>query len=751
MAVGNLTFSTGGWVLAGNTITLAPSPPAPLPEGEGSNWPSQTSSSAEGAASVVVVADGVTTIACPISGSLVKDGAGGLTLGGGLEACSALTVDNGVLDLGGATLALSSVTLTGGSLVNGTLDVATALDLYSGTVSADLGGTAELEKFGAGTVLLTGNNTYGGGTNVLAGTLTAAYAQSLPAGTMYSSSATGQGTVVVQPTLYWSGSGSWTAGPWQLADGTPTPWIDGSSVVIAAGSVLAIDGLVNVGAITIAGDATIAGGTLALPSGGTTINVLSGTTLISSAIAGGGLTEAGTGTLVLDGAVASAPVVDGGRAIGPGAVFANDGESLANIDPAMFSLVQSLFVDQAIDRTDMIQILQGAAVNGGVTASALEALQVLTLPQNEARLNLPDYVAVLAGDVVNGNPANAFYQGQPLGNLADQGSAGGDVCAGAAQLRATALTDLIGKWFYGTDLPAIDSTANGWGASYSVVAGSPFGSAQAPSSADIAQGGLGDCYLISALGAIADSSPSAIASMIIDNGVENGMHTWTVRFYYGGPAGYVADYVTVSALLPAYSGGYLVYAKASAAGGWWLPLVEKAYAEWNATGHEGRDGQNAYASLNGGDMQAVDAQVLGRAAATYCPLAGPAAEQAVVAAIQGGAAVTAAIFSNGDARFNQLGLVTGHAYMVAGYDSDPASPTFGTFQLKNPWGFDEPTAALTWGDLCLYCQWFAVGEAAQVAELTGSGRVRRGDSRRGPAGGGKRPAECGDCGGLLGG
>ena len=54
---------------------------------------------------------------------------------------------------------------------------------------------------------------------------------------------------------------------------------------------------------------------------------------------------------------------------------------------------------------------------------------------------MPSYVQVLAGDVVNGNPANAHYQGAPLGNLA----------AGSS---AAQLDDLIDKWFYGTDLPA---------------------------------------------------------------------------------------------------------------------------------------------------------------------------------------------------------------------------------------------------------------------------------------------------------
>ena len=87
----------------------------------------------------------------------------------------------------------------------------------------------------------------------------------------------------------------------------------------------------------------------------------------------------------------------------------------------------------------------------------------------------------------------------------------------------------------------------------------------------------------------------------------------------------------------------------------------------------------------------MDAQVLGCTATTYCPAADPAAEQAVIAALQSNEAVTAAILVSGDAtQFNQLGLVSGHAYQVVGYDADPASPTFGTFQLENPWGCYEP-------------------------------------------------------------
>ena len=225
--------------MAGATVTLG-SAQRPVPTDAGPCRESPSAAFPQGAGSVVNVAGGTTTIDCPISGSMVKNGDGGLTLGGGVEACSSITVGGGVLDLGGTTLALNTVTLTGGAIVDGTLNVAASLEFYCGTVSANLGGTAELDKLGPDTVLLTGNNTYSGGTNVPAGTLIAAYAYSLP------STATGEGTVVVRPTLYWSGNGNWTTDQWQSAAGTPTPWVDGSSVVIAPGSVLAIDGLVDV-------------------------------------------------------------------------------------------------------------------------------------------------------------------------------------------------------------------------------------------------------------------------------------------------------------------------------------------------------------------------------------------------------------------------------------------------------------------------------------------------------------------------
>ena len=281
---------------------------------------------------------------------------------------------------------------------------------------------------------------------------------------------------------------------------------------------------------------------------------------------------------------------------------------------------------------------------------------------------------------------------------------------------ATALTLLVDKWFYGTDPPAIDPVSVSLSASYSAVAGPLFGenanqSAEIPSSQDMRQGSVGDCYFIAALGALADSSAAAIENMFIDNG--DG--TWTVRFYYQDPVGgWVADYVTVNTMLPVWSNGNLVYAQPGPNGSYWLPLAEKAYAQWNETGREGRDSTNTYAALSGGCMNTVDEQVLGTVATTYSPVAGDlASEQAVIAAIESHEAVTAAIFLSGDPTvFSELGLVSCHAYVIASYDADPNSPTYDLFFLKNPWGDDDPVP-LTWSQLCAY-GWIAVADTSST-------------------------------------
>ena len=245
-------------------------------------------------------------------------------------------------------------------------------------------------------------------------------------------------------------------------------------------------------------------------------------------------------------------------------------------DPVLNSLVNSMVAAGPINRTDMIQILDTVAGEGS-TVSATDISDLKTILKDASLLNIPGYVQVLAGDIVNGSLANANYQGQSLGNLA----------AGSSSV---VLTELVDKWFLGTDHP----DSGGYG-TYEVVSGSLFAN-NTPSYNDVVQGGVGDCYLLSALGAIADSSPAAIRNMFI----ANGDGTWTVRFYWNGSP----DYVTVDDQLPVYYGDLFYAGHGEAynnpANVLWVPLAEKAYAQWNETFREGRNGVNSYLGLTAG-------------------------------------------------------------------------------------------------------------------------------------------------------
>ncbi len=362
------------------------------------------------------------------------------------------------------------------------------------------------------------------------------------------------------------------------------------------------------------------------------------------------------------------------------------------------ALVQSLDADGSISRNDMIEILRSVAADGTLSAANFASLK--TILSEAVTLNMPSYVQVLASDVINGNPANATYLGQTLGNL-------------AVGSTATHLTELIDKWFLGTDTPATGGYAY---ATLSAATCSNLFTAGSPSTNDEKQGLLGDCYLISSLGAIANSAPAAISNMIIDNGVDaqTGIHSWTVRFYDNG----VADYVTVDNQLPV-SGSTLVFdgygTSISSPKGLWIALIEKAYAEWNQTGKEGRNGQNSYAAIAGGWMADVDAQVLGQNAASY-DLSSTSDKQALVAGMTAKMAVT--IATDGSSNSGDTlpyGLYGNHAYAIIGYNS-----AAGTFTLYNPWGVDQPPQALTWAQLQTVTDGFVVANASQTKPIAGS-------------------------------
>ncbi|MDH4453353.1 MAG: autotransporter-associated beta strand repeat-containing protein [Verrucomicrobiota bacterium] len=166
---------------------------------------------------------GSTTLAGVISGSgggLIKDGAstqilsgantytgattvteGTLALSGAgrLSDSSSLVVNGGSFDLGSVSDSVAGVQLTSGSITgsSGVLTSASTYDVQGGSVSAILGGSMGLTKTTAGTVTLSGINTYTGATLLSAGDLVVngSIGSSSPATTIIGGTLMGTGTV----------------------------------------------------------------------------------------------------------------------------------------------------------------------------------------------------------------------------------------------------------------------------------------------------------------------------------------------------------------------------------------------------------------------------------------------------------------------------------------------------------------------------------------------------------------------------
>jgi hypothetical protein len=280
-------------------------------------------------------------------------------------------------------------------------------------------------------------------------------------------------------------------------------------------------------------------------------------------------------------------------------------------DPGISADVAKLMTNNSLSYNAMLTILQDAAA-GGMTASKFSTLQTLASMLNAPNgITVSSYVQQITNDVINGNSANAYWNGGSstavaLGNL-------------SATSSQTQVNELIGKWFLGTDLPSLSVSAIGeqnLNPTYQTSTLPLYGTSGVPNYLDVNQGYLGDCYLVSSLAETALQNPSAIESMISNNG--NG--TYDVRFYVNGQA----DYVTVNNQLPVMSGGYkwsdnsaLEFANGSVA---WAALIEKAYVELNeqtaAAQVGGHTVGNAYEDIDGGTAAALT-EITGHSFSTY--------------------------------------------------------------------------------------------------------------------------------------
>lgn len=339
--------------------------------------------------------------------------------------------------------------------------------------------------------------------------------------------------------------------------------------------------------------------------------------------------------------------------------------------------VAKLMVNDSLSYSSMLTILQDAAV-GGMTASKFSTLETLaSLLNAPGGITTTTYVQDMAQNVIDGNPANATWNG---------GSATavklGDLSATSSQTQAD---ELIGEWFLGTNLPSLSVTSIGEtniGATYQMTTNPLYGSSGAPSYLDVNQGYLGDCYFLASLGDVALQDPSAIESMITYNG--NG--TYGVRFIVDGQA----DYVTVNDDLPTMPPGYswangstLEFANGGIS---WAELIEKAYAELNAQpnaphGEQLNAASDSYAGISGGSGYALT-EITGQAVDDFSLSAKTSASTLSSDNSQLGAA-----FGSGEeiivgtSNIASGNIVADHMYEVIGYNAATDMLT-----LHNPWG-----------------------------------------------------------------
>jgi hypothetical protein len=330
-------------------------------------------------------------------------------------------------------------------------------------------------------------------------------------------------------------------------------------------------------------------------------------------------------------------------------------------DPTLRTLARSLAADGSLARADWVQLFSQVEKDGTVSATEVHDLDDLlhtarVTSSSAAGFTLPDSVRVLADKVVDGNAANAHFQGAALGNLH----------AGSS---ATQLQYLVAKWFYGSDHPLAAA-----GTTYRMVSGSLF--VNGPSYGDVIQGQVGDCYFVAALAGVAKFSPQVIQQMATDNG--DG--TFTIRFYNAG----VADYVTVDKALATTSSGAVEYA-GTKGNELWAALIEKAYVQINEAGWLGHAASNSYAAIDGGYSDLAISQITGAKAGWKWANSATAANLIANVAAGKYTVLGSRLTNPGN------GVIAGHGYSLIGYNA-----TTGQFALYNPWG---STISLTWSQI----------------------------------------------------
>jgi hypothetical protein len=205
------------------------------------------------------------------------------------------------------------------------------------------------------------------------------------------------------------------------------------------------------------------------------------------------------------------------------------------------------------------------------------------------------------------------------------------------------------------------------------------GESSAINVADINQGQIGDCFLLSSIGEIALLKPSFISNMIHVN--TNGTETVTLydasngRLPTWNTTAFEPVSVTVTNSFPNYSVDNA--ASQDVVAGQkeiWPQVLEKAVAT--------QDG--GYAAINGGSPVLAMEELTGHAASYMSPAS--LSLSLLQSFVTAGDMIVMDTLSQGALPY---GLFDDHAYMFEGVTGTGATATV---HLGNPWGFDQPAA-----------------------------------------------------------
>ena len=352
--------------------------------------------------------------------------------------------------------------------------------------------------------------------------------------------------------------------------------------------------------------------------------------------------------------------------------------------------------DGKLDRSELISILDKVKVNG-ITEGELTDLRILVA--NYKELGLTNYLVTILDNLANGDPANQYYTGRKDSNLGNTSRENiGNLYPGSSEGR---VQRLINKWFKGIDSPATPKLY--------VYLDLPlfFNKARAT---DVNQGSLGDCYLLSSLSAVAESTIASIDGRYPsvypgDMFVDNGDNTYGVRMYDNHGA---ERWVTVDKFVPGYRADELVNVNTDS-GETWTMMAEKAYVQLNESDNIGQDGTNRYGIGNhfgiaGGSAVMALSHITGQES-SYKYISedtddnDPDSGKAwLIAQIE---AKLPLVFSTSApcALATTKGVKRKHTYTYESYGvvEGNEETIAGQFFLRNPWG--NTHANVTWEDL----------------------------------------------------